>query len=111
MTGMRFRQRGLLVLACLFLVFGLPFLIGHAVDDLPHLRISQPNPFRFRGLAIPAAQAIPAKTGEIHQVDVLYVGSFAKVRHETAECGGFQFGLRRGVRVVVRAWCYSCPRG
>ena len=97
MTGMGFRHRGLLLGRRLFLILGLPFLVGHAVDDLPRFRVGQPDALRLGFLAIPAAEAIPAKAGEVHQVDVLHVGSLAQMLNQAAECGGFQFGGGGGV--------------
>jgi hypothetical protein len=35
---------------------------------------------------------LPAESGQVHQVDVLNVGPLLKVRYQTPEGGGFQFG-------------------
>src|ERR1700684_811743 len=70
---------GLLLRCRLFLVFRLPFLIGHAVDDLARLGIGQLHALLFGRLAVPARQAITAETGQIHHVDMLHIGSFPQV--------------------------------
>src|SRR5687767_10691728 len=53
------------------LVFLLPFGIGHAVDDLARLFLGEIDARGGRRLAIPVRQAVAAKAGEVHQVDVL----------------------------------------
>src|ERR1700722_7666017 len=98
MTGMRLRQSGLLLLARLFLVLGLPFLARHAVNDLPRVWIAQAETFRLSRLTIPTAQAIPAEPRQIHQIDVLHVGPFAQMLDQAAERGSLKFGLGGGVR-------------
>src|SRR5262245_39928014 len=75
-----------------FLVLRLPLLVWHAVDDLPRIRVGQPNALRLRRLAIPAAQAVATEPGKVHQVDVLHIGALAQMVHESAKCGRLQFG-------------------
>ena len=42
--------------------------------------------------SIPFRQAIAAEAGQIHQVDVLHVGTLAQVLHEPPEGSGLEFG-------------------
>ena len=78
---------------CLGLVFRLPFGVVHAIDGgarrlFIHLYLA------FTGsLAIPARHAVPAKTGQVHHIDILNVGAFLKMRDKAPEGGGFEFGL------------------
>src|SRR5579863_9424671 len=82
---MRSRERRLLRGARLVLVLRLPFLVRHAVDDLAGLRVGQRHAALLRLGQIPFRQAVPAESGEVHQVDVLHVGALAQMRDETAE--------------------------
>ena len=69
-----------------------PLVIRHAVDDLASFRIGPRHAALLGRRARPCRQAVAAEPGEIHQVDVLHIGSLAQVRHQTAKYGGFQFG-------------------
>jgi len=84
------------------LVQGLPLGICHAVNDFAGIWIGDGNALIGGGLAIPAAEAIAAETGEIHQIDILGVGAFAQVLHQAAKGGGFELfgggGIERGGR-------------
>src|SRR5262245_12836067 len=83
------RIEGLLLLrAGLFLMLRLPFVIGHAVDDLPRFGIGQFHAALLGRFAIPARQAVAAEAGEIHQVEILHVGALPQMLHEAAESGG-----------------------
>ena len=86
-------EGGLLFIASLVLVEGLPFLIGHAVDDLARFVLGQRNAVLLGRIAIPVGQAVAAEAGKVHQVDVLHVAAFAQMRDQTAEGGGLEFGL------------------
>src|SRR5471032_3078369 len=102
MTGITGRALGVLVPGLveglflvargLFVVLGVPFVVGHAVDDLAGLGIGDFDPLFAGFLAIPARQAVAAETGQIHQVDVLNVGALLQVRHQPAKGGGFELG-------------------
>jgi hypothetical protein len=46
----------------------------------------------IRRFTIPARHAIPAKSGQIHHVNILHISSVLKMRHKTAKSGGFKFG-------------------
>ncbi|WP_408858560.1 hypothetical protein [Acidiphilium sp. PA] len=41
---------------------------------------------------MPAGEAVAAEPGEVHQVDILYVGPLAQMRDEAAKGGGFERG-------------------
>src|SRR5689334_21773777 len=77
----------LLVARSLLLVLGLPFVVRHAVDDLTRLGIWDLDALLARLLAVPARQAVAAEAGQIHQVDVLYVGALLQMRDQPAEGG------------------------
>src|ERR1700761_3310304 len=83
----------LLVARGLFLVLGLPLVVGHAVDDLARCGIGDLDALLARLLAIPAREAIATEASQVHQVDVLHVGALLQVRDQAAESGGFEFGL------------------
>ena len=88
MTGVGFREGGLLPGGRLFLVFRLPFLVRHAVNDLARIRIGDDDALGVRLFPIPAAEAIPAESRQIHHIDVLHVGALPQMRHKAAERGG-----------------------
>src|SRR5262249_52092059 len=76
----------------LFLVLGLPLLERLAVDDLAALVLGHRHALLVRRLLHPVGEAIAAEAGEIHQVDVLHVGTAAQVLDQAAIDGGFEFG-------------------
>jgi hypothetical protein len=52
------------------------------------------------GLLVPAAQAVAAEPGHVHQVDVLHLGAlFQQVMHQRAEGRGLKLGAGGGVDV------------
>ena len=67
------------------LVLGLPFLVGHAVDDLPRFRLGHGEAARLRRLAIPVGEAVAAEAGEVHEVDVLHVAPRPEVLDQAAK--------------------------
>src|SRR5258708_32528265 len=73
-------ERLLLVARGFLLVLGFPLVVRHAVDDLARLGIGDLDALLPGLLAIPARQAVAAKAGQGHQVDVLYVGALLPVR-------------------------------
>src|SRR3954447_10169879 len=75
------------------LVLRLPLLIGHAVDLLAALVLSERNALSVGRFLHPVAEAIAAEAREIHQVDVLHLGARAQMLDEAAEHRGVEFGL------------------
>jgi len=72
------------------LVARLPRLVGHAVDDLTRRVVAQVVAVRLRGRGVPLGQAVPAKAGQVHQVDVLDVGALLQVGDQVAEHLGIE---------------------
>src|SRR5665213_531447 len=94
-------EAGLLIGARLPLVLAAPFVVRHAVDDLARLRVAELDALFPGGGAVPFRQAIAAEPGEVHQVDVLHVGTLAQVLDEGAERRGFEFGAGLVVDLLV----------
>src|SRR5207245_174793 len=84
--GRLLRGRGLLLVA------RLPFVVRHAVDALAGLRVGDLYAALLGRLAVPAAEAVPAEAGEVHQVDVLDIGPLAQVLDQRAEGRGLELG-------------------
>src|SRR5215831_10813388 len=78
----------------LLLVLRLPLVIGHAIDDLSRFGVAEREAAFLGGRAIPFREAVPAKAGKVHQVDVLHVRALAQMRDQPPEGGGFQFDAR-----------------
>src|SRR5260370_9790062 len=89
---LRSGEGGLWLGGSLLLYVRRPFVIGHAIDDLPRFGIGQRKAAIFGFGAIPFRQAVAAKAGQVHQIDVLNIGSFAQMFHEPAEGCGLEFG-------------------
>src|SRR5204862_1330975 len=85
-------EGGLLLGARLLLVLLAPFVIGHAVDDLARLGIAERDALLLGRGAVPFRQAVAAEAGEVHQIDILYIGAFAQMRDQRAERGRFELG-------------------
>src|SRR6516162_7707753 len=83
-------ESGLLLRARFLLIFRPPFVVRHAIDDLPRLRVRQRDVALLGLLAIPPRQAIAAKAGQVHQIDVLDIGPLLEMRNEAPECSGFE---------------------
>ena len=79
------------------LVFRLPFLKGHAVDELACTLFVERNAALIGCILHPVGEAVAAKARQIHQVDVLHIGAIAQMGDEAAKGGGFQFQLCFGV--------------
>lgn len=63
-----------------------------AVDVFARGVFCHRDSLRVGGLAIPGGQAIPAETGQDHQVDVLYIGARrVQVREQATKRRGFEF--------------------
>src|SRR3954454_21944980 len=86
------RKRRLLFRCGLLLVLPAPFVIRHAVDDFARLRVGQRNAALLGSLPIPARQAVAAEPGEVHQVDILHIGTLAQMRDKRAKRRGLQLG-------------------
>ena len=72
------------------MVFSLPLAVRHTVYRFTRGLVAHiETPFRCRG-AIPFGQAISAKAGQIHDIDILNIGSFAEVRDEATKYRGLQ---------------------
>src|SRR5580704_12245968 len=83
-------RRGLLLGGRGFrLVLGLPLIVGHTVDDLARGRVRDRHAALFRGLPVPAREAVAAEAREIHEVEVLHICALAQMLHQLAEGGGF----------------------
>lgn len=81
------------------LVAFFPDFEGHAVDDFTTFGISDGMALAFGGLAIPPREAIAAKSGLAHEVDILDIMAIAEMIDETAIDGGlegFALMIRRG---------------
>jgi hypothetical protein len=85
-------ESGLLLGARLFLKFGPPFVVRHAIDNLARLRVGQWDTAFFGFGAIPFRQAVPAKAGQVHQVDVLDIGSLTQMFDEAPEGRSLELG-------------------
>lgn len=68
-------ERLLLLRAGRDLITVLPISMGHAVDVLTSLIVVKRNAVQFGFGTIPFGQTIAAETGQVHQIDVLYVGA------------------------------------
>src|SRR4051794_27553085 len=103
-------RQGRLLGGCgLLLVARLPLVVGHAVDQLAGLGVRQLDAARLRRLAVPAAEAVPAEAGEVHQVDVLDLGPLAQVLDQRAEGRGLELGA--GLLVVGGRHRVLLPQG
>src|SRR5258708_30646928 len=76
----------------LFLVFGLPLVIRHAVDDFARLSLVELHALRGRRVLVPVAQAVPTEAGKVHQIEILHVSALAEMLDEPAKGGGFELG-------------------
>jgi hypothetical protein len=74
------------------LVFLAPIFKGHAVHNLTGFWLGDFGPLFGGGFLIPAAEAVPAEAGQVHQVDVLYIGAAAQMVAQAAEDGRFDLG-------------------
>lgn len=54
-------------------------------------------------VANPVGQAIPAKTGQAHQVYILCIVAVVQMPNEPAECGGSN-RVGQGIERIIRFW-------
>src|SRR5262245_36007154 len=89
---------GCLLLGARFLlILGLPLLIGHAVNHLAGAILAELKPLFARRLLVPIGEAVAAKPGHVHEVDVLHLMALAQVSDQAAERRRFQLGLEASV--------------
>src|SRR5258708_35627663 len=69
----------------------LPGLIGHAVDGLAAFVLAHVSALGVGLLLEPVGQAVAAEAREIHQIDVLDIGTGAQMFDQAPEDGGFKF--------------------
>lgn len=84
----------LLLIAGFALIFRLPLLIGHAIDERSRLFPRYIASSRFCCIYIPIGKAIPAETRKIHQIDVLHLWPRSEVLDETAQNRRLELGLQ-----------------
>src|SRR5260221_7655591 len=90
------------VLVRLFLVLLIPLLpivIRHAVDDLAGFRIAERDALLLGRRAVPLGQAVAAKAGQVHEIEVLHVGALAQMRDQVPK----RRSLELRTRLVVHA--------
>src|SRR6185437_12707508 len=115
------KRSDLVFLACLFerrllppgsflLIFGAPFVVRHAVDDFAALLLRHRHAALVGGILHPVGEAVAAESGEIHEVDVLYVGARAQMLDQSTENGGFEFrpALVLGGHDLLRSYYSRC---
>src|ERR1700757_158558 len=78
--------------AIALLILCLPGFVWHPIDYIACCGIAERQPALLGSGPIPFGQAIAAEAGQIHQVDVLHVGTLAQVLHEASEGSGLEFG-------------------
>jgi hypothetical protein len=87
----------LLLVAGFALMFRLPLVIRHSVDELSRLFPRYIGPPRFCCILIPIGKAISAETRKIHQVDVLHIGPLSKMLDKTAQHRRLELGVEIGI--------------
>src|SRR5262245_44835984 len=78
-SGGGLRELCLRLRRSLGLVALLPFLVGHAVNELARFILAECDAALGSRLLIPVRQAVAAEAGEIHQIDVLDVSAGAQM--------------------------------
>src|ERR1700719_475046 len=102
---------GALIRARFTLVFRLPLVVRHAVDELPALVLGHGNALGVGRLLHPVREAVAAEAGKVHQVDVLHLGTRSQMLDEAPEYGGFEVGARRIVGLHDQVLLASGNRG
>jgi hypothetical protein len=85
--GPRTRHRGGWAAQALLLL-----LVRHAVHRLAGFRIGQRDAALFSAREVPLGEAVAAKAGQVHELDVLNIAALGEVLQEAAESRGFEFG-------------------
>src|SRR5215203_1494272 len=93
-------EGGELFRARLALVTRLPVVVGHAVDVLAALIPRQRHTARVGRVLEPVREAVAAEAGEVHEVEVLHVGSRPQMLDQPAEGRRLELAARRLVDVV-----------
>ena len=76
------------------MILCLPLGKWHAIKRFAAFVLGHVDPALIRGLLIPALQAVSAKTGLVHHVNVLHVGAvFHQVFLQTTKGSSFEFDL------------------
>src|SRR5260221_2165428 len=70
-------RRGVLLISCL------PLAV------LARRRIAARHALGLGGFAVLARQAVPAETGQVHQIDILYIGTLAQIASFVLSKGTF----------------------
>src|SRR5690606_6708047 len=78
-------ERCLLVRRSLCLIARTPFIVWHAIDDFSRRFLVERDPRCLSCLPIPVGEAVPAKTGQVHQIDVLNIGTLAQMRDQASK--------------------------
>src|SRR5436190_21053357 len=94
----RLPEFGLLLLRGFLLILGLPFLVRHAVDELPALVSRQRHAARFRSVFDPIRKTVAAEACKVHEINVLHIRMRTEVLDEPAECSGFELGAKLVVK-------------
>src|SRR3954469_9124631 len=81
------------------LVLRLPLVIRHAVNVRAAVLLREGEPALVRRILQPVREAVAAKAGEVHEVDVLHVGALAQMLRQPPE--GRRFQLRSGLVVEM----------
>src|SRR6266851_10080478 len=101
-------EGGFLLGAGLLLKLGPPLVIRHAVDHLPRFRVREREAALLGLGPIPFRQAVPAKAGQVHQIDVLDIGPLAQMLDEAAKRCRFEFGaglvVHRDLQIVAKPY-------
>src|ERR1700675_4396038 len=93
----------------------LPVVVSHAIDDLPRLFLAQRNALCGGSLLIPVGEAIPAKAGKRHEIDILHLDPLAQMLDEATEGGCFELDLRLLIHdrrsFPAKSWGEACATG
>src|SRR3954451_10840677 len=93
------REGGELVGPRLGLVLRLPLLVGHAIDMRAAVLLRERKPALVCRILQPVREAVAAEPRQVHEVDVLDVGTLPQMLRQSAERRGLQ--LRSGLVVEM----------
>ena len=91
MSGIDFVHCSQLLGRCGSLKFFLPGLIRHAVDSLAALILAHRDALGVSFFLEPVGQAVATEARQVHQVDVLNVGTTAQMLYKPPKRSGFKF--------------------